>query len=351
MSKLINELKPKDSKKRKDYITLLSVMSAFAVLMLHSNRCFNQFSYDRYWFTSNIICCICYPAVPIFFMITGANLLDYQDKYSTKEYFKKRLTKAFIPYVAWTFVFLVYRLIIKELSFSDLSFKFIFNGLENGSIMSYYWFFAPLFSVYLSIPLFAAVSKEKRTKVFTYLVVAGFFINAFIPFISKVFNLGLSSNIFVIVSYNYLLYAMLGYLIDKNELSKRWRIRIYVLGIASLLMRIIGIYLFSIKKGAIDETFGSYVGVPCILYATSIFVFIKQLCKKIKIWNIINILSKYTFEFYLMHYLVIDLTRVFFEPNIKSIYYRLGMPLIIIPLVMLVTFLLRKIPIVKKIVP
>ena len=71
--------------KRKNYITLLSVLSAFAVLMLHCNRCFNTFSYDRYWMTSNIIVLIFYPAVPIFFMITGANLLDYQEKYSTKE--------------------------------------------------------------------------------------------------------------------------------------------------------------------------------------------------------------------------------------------------------------------------
>lgn len=342
-----------DKKKapKKDYITLLTVISAFAVLMLHSNRCFNTFSLDRYWFTSNIVCAIFYPAVPIFFMITGANLLDYQDKYSTKEYFKRRAQKVLIPYFIWTLIMLFYRIITKDLSLSDVSFKYIYNGLQSGTIMSYYWFFAPLISVYLSIPLFAAVEKEKRKKVFSYLVILGLTLNSLLPFISGIFNLGLSNSITVLVSFNYLLYVMLGYLIDKNDLSKKQRIIIYLLGIAGLLTHIIGTYYSSIKAGYIIETYKGYVNVPCILYASCIFLFVKELCKKIKIGIIIKCLSKYTFEFYLMHYIVINLIQIIFNPNIKSIYYRLGMPFVIIPIVMFATFILRKIPFIKKIVP
>ena len=342
-----------DKKKapKKDYITFLSVLSAIAVLILHSNRIFYTFSYDRYWVTSNIIFSIFYPAVPIFFMITGANLLDYQDKYSTKEYFKKRTKKVFIPYLIWTLIMLAYRLLTNDLSLNDISFKYIFNGIENGNILPYYWFFPVLISVYLSIPLFAAVEKEKRKKVFTYLVITGFILNSFIPFVSKVFNLGLSSSIFVIVSYNYLLYVMIGYLLDKNELSKKWRIIIYALGITGLLVKIFGTYFLSIKAGTIVETFIGYINVPCLLYAVAIFVFAKELCKKIRLWKIFIILSKYTFEFYLMHYIILNLVQITIEPDIRSIYYRLIMPLIMIPIIMLVTFILRKIPIVKKIVP
>ena len=337
--------------KRKDYITLLSVLSAIAVIILHCNRCHWTFSYDRYWFTSGIICSICYPAVPIFFMITGANLLDYQDKYSTKEYFKKRALKVFIPYVVWTVIMLIYLISIKEVSLSKITFQYIFNGLENGSIMRFYWFFTPLICVYLSIPLFASVEKTKRKKVFSYLALLGFILNVFIPFISKLFNLGLSSSIFIIVSYNYLLYALIGYLLDKHDLQKRDRIIIYILGMLGLLMQCFGTYFASIKAGELIDTFNEYTNVPCLLYGVSIFVFVKELCKKIKIWKGINWLSKYTFALYLMHYLVLDPIQRIFNPDIRSIYYRLSMPFIVIPIVILVTFLLRKIPIIKRIVP
>lgn len=72
-------------KERKNYITLLSVISAIAVVCLHTNGCFWSFSKERYWFTANIIECVFFFAVPIFFMITGVTLIDYQEKYSTKE--------------------------------------------------------------------------------------------------------------------------------------------------------------------------------------------------------------------------------------------------------------------------
>ena len=50
-------------KSRKNYITLLSVVSAFAVVLLHSNGCFWSFSRERYWITANIIDAVFYFAI------------------------------------------------------------------------------------------------------------------------------------------------------------------------------------------------------------------------------------------------------------------------------------------------
>ena len=52
-----------------------------------------------------------------------------------------------------------------------------------------------------------------------------------------------------------------------------------------------------------------------------------------------------------MHFVILNFVQITFEPNINNIIYRLGMPFLIMPLVILVTILLRKIPGVKKIVP
>lgn len=94
--------------KRKEYIQNLSVISAFAVVMLHTNGVFWKFSYERYWVTANVIESVFYFAVPIFLMISGVTLIDYSKRYSTKDYFKKRIKKSVIPFILWSLLFLIY---------------------------------------------------------------------------------------------------------------------------------------------------------------------------------------------------------------------------------------------------
>ncbi len=150
---------------------------------------------------------------------------------------------------------------------------------------------------------------------------------------------------------NYLIYILVGYLIDNNEVEKKIRIIIYVLGILGLFAHIIGTYVLSINANSIIQTYKGYTNVPCILYSTSIFVFAKQIFKKVKINKIISKISNYTFAIYLIHWYILDTMRSLFEINAKSIIYRLGAPFIIIPICILITWCTRKIPIVKKILP
>lgn len=105
-----------------NYLTLLSIISSFAVVSLHTNGIFWQFSAERYWFTANIIESIYYFAVPIFFMISGVNLLDYSKRYNTQQFFLKRINKTFIPFIFWSFVGLIFRVsFIKDIPIDQIS--------------------------------------------------------------------------------------------------------------------------------------------------------------------------------------------------------------------------------------
>lgn len=75
---------------RKDYITLLGVVSAIAVVYLHANGCFWDFSTDDYRFSANIIESVFFFGVSEFFMITGVTLIDYPKRYSTEDFFRRR---------------------------------------------------------------------------------------------------------------------------------------------------------------------------------------------------------------------------------------------------------------------
>lgn len=198
-----------DRNSRDFSLTFIQVVCALAVVTLHTNGCFWSFSAtERYWFTANIIECACYFAVPVFFMITGITLLDYQDKYSTREYFKKRAEKTLLPYLAWSMVGIVFLLASKRVTPEIVTAKWIFNGLlSTDGIIDIYWFFQPLFCIYLCIPLYAAVEKGKKMETAKYLLWMGLIVNIFFPFLNSALNLGLQWPYRISVISNYLFWT------------------------------------------------------------------------------------------------------------------------------------------------
>ena len=333
---------------RKNYITILSSISIIAMVILHTNGCFWDFNRGATWFSANIIECVFYFAVPIFFMITGVNLIDYQDRYSSKEYLKKRIKKTVIPFLFWSILGVLF-FCIKESKLNDI--KYIYNSVMGTSIISIYWFFPAIFCVYLSLPLFASVEKSKKLPVFKYLCLMFLILNCLIPFIDSVFNLGLKLPLSIIVCTDYLFFTLVGYILDKVELKKHQRIIIYFFGIIGLLLHIIGTYTFSMSEDNIVKTFKGYENLPSILYSISIFVIVKQISSKINHIKFFEFFSKYTFSIFLLHGFIVYIAEKILHVNTLSLLYRLGAPFIIIPICIIITFILRKIPIVKNIVP
>lgn len=84
---------------RKKYLTVLSVVACLSVLCLHINGGFWTYRNSFLWYFSNFVECLFYFAAPVFFMITGATLIDYNKRYSTRQYAKKRLTRVGIPFL------------------------------------------------------------------------------------------------------------------------------------------------------------------------------------------------------------------------------------------------------------
>ena len=339
-----------------NFITVLSVLSAFAVIALHANGVFWRFDAEAAWWRSaNVIESVFYFAVPVFFMITGANLIDYRDRYDTRAYAKKRAKKTLLPFLAWTALGTVYRVLLREIPVSALSPRFLLDGFLNSTLVGVYWFFFPLFCVYLCIPLFAAVEKEKRRAVFSGLAVACFILNCLIPFLIRATGAGIVFPLSVSVGSGYLLYALTGYLL-KNEDPPLWgRICIYVLALGGLAAQIIGTQTLSLRAGEIVDLYKGYNNVPCVLAATGVFLAVKRLSPRLlrvpAIGRAFAALGKYTFAAYLMHWYVLDLFSKLPFVNVYSLLYRLTAPFAAFALCALAAWLLRKIPVARELVP
>lgn len=345
------------SKQKINYLSLASVISAFAVVMLHTNGVFWWFSTEGYWFSANIIESVLYFAVPVFFMISGATLIDYRERYTTKEYFKKRINKTFIPFVAWMLVGTLFTRLLDGKSLIPMEageWKETILNLINNKVIEVYWFFTPLFCVYLSIPLLSAIEKNIRIRVFQYLIAAALVFNIVFPFFSNIFSLGYTNYVLIDVADGYLFWIFVGYVLNKQTLEKKWRIISYVFGIIGLLIHMVGTYTLSMDAGAVVTLYKGYVSFPCVMYSIAIFIFIKEVGQKIKnqnIWCFVNWVGKYTFAIYLMHWFVMVVLQRLLDLNVYSIVYRLGFPVVVCGVCIFITWIMRKIPIVKKFVP
>lgn len=347
-------------KSKANYISYLSVISAVAVVYLHTNFCYWSFSTERYWVTSNIIEGICYFAVPVFFMISGATLLDFYERYDIKTFFIKRINKTVIPYIAWSIIGLIFSIFfLKSIAISDISFKYIISAfLDGDAIDNLYWFFPVLFCVYLAIPIIAAIPKPRKKQIYSYLVIVCFLLNILIPFLLRIFKIDYSFPYSLSVGSGYLFLVVFGYLLSNYELKPILRYVLYLLGIVGLLSHILGTQFLSFQAGKIIDTYKGYVNVPCILYSAAIFVLVKTAVQRLQskgklelIDHIIDRFSKYTLELYLIHWFFVRIFTSVIPIDGRSVLFRLLAPIPVIVLSVLLTMLLRKIPLLKRIVP
>lgn len=353
------------------YISVLNIIAAVSVVILHSNVSFWLDKTKPYWTMANVVESVFYFAVPVFFMLSGATLIDYQDRYSTKDFFKKRFIKTVIPFIAWSVAGLLwkYRKVLWAMLLGepnnglDWTFLSVTNGIVNTKFRDIYWFFIPLFCIYMIIPLFASVRKEKRVKVLTYIIWIALVINFVIPFalslLKRYAQIDFGWTYKIYVGFEYLFYVLVGYVIHKREIKLRYRLIIYAFALAGLLAHILGTY-FETKanpNGSIVSFYKGYYNLPCVLYSTGIFLFIKQAAMKIKNQKAIKVFSflqSYTFPIYLIHRYYLDV----FEENIHfikleraSLLYVVSATILALILSILTTMLLRKIPVLRRIVP
>ena len=338
------------------YLDLANVISAIAVVILHANASFWHFSATgNYWPRANVIECLFYFCVPIFFMISGITLIDYNKRYSLKEYFKKRISKVFIPYVFWSFFAIAYNIFfIGSIKTYDVTWTLIINKLLSGTGMEIYWFFIPLFLIYLIIPLFSMIDDKQKRIIFLYFTTICFIFNALVPFILGILNPDIKP-LNIGIEAKCLIYIGLGYLIHNCRIKQNLKHMFYFLALASLLVHIIGTYILSMDANRIILTYKGFTNVPGILYATGIFLFLKENGEKIMhnkiVYTIVTFLRKYTFGIYLLHIYILRTILKLYIVDAGSWQWVTIMPFVAIIASILITMIFKKIPILNKLIP
>lgn len=343
------------------YFDLLNIFACFAVVALHVNGAVHTFAKTRNWVSCMFIEALFYFAVPVFFMLTGATLMNYRKRYDTGAFFKKRIFKTFVPFMIWSIIGICWSIFYtKGMKISDINTpaKFI-SAVINCKGMGIYWFFPALFSVYLTIPLFSLVDEDKRIGkkgIFTYLILVYIVLNVLLPFVCRLTGIQWNSALNAVSCGGYVVWFLIGYLLANTDINKKFRILIYILGLLGFFMYFYLTVQNSFKTGRFDKTYAGYMNIPAIFMGTAVFVFFKYgkwnfIDKHEKAVRIVRNLSSASFGAYLIHYYLKYFSIRHFGIDPRSTLYRIVGTFIIYGLSVIIVRVIQKIPVIRKMVP
>lgn len=345
------------SKNRIVYIDILNILAIFSVIALHCNAIVHCNVNTRAWNTSLIVECICYFAVPIFCMLSGATLMNYREKYDTRTFFKRRLVKVLIPFIFWTIIMFIWKIYIGILDVSEYDgiIDWINAFFSSKEEPTYYFMFVML-GIYLTMPFLSLVAKKENTKSLWFAVLVYFIFNAFIPNILAIFKINYNYD-FSLQLGKYIIFVILGYLLSNQNICKKHRILIYCGAIIGIIYRYITTFILSKDAGAVIKTTWGYTSWHSILLASAVFIFIKNMnFKKLfkdknKVTKVLARISSCSFGIYLIHQIIMYYEKSIFEINVTSWQWRIIGVITTYLICLIIVMILKKIPILKRIVP
>ena len=338
-------------KKRELYIDMLNIVACFCVICMHCNGIVHTYTDSLAWKQSMVVETIAYWAVPVFFMISGATLMNYRERYDTKTYLIKRFIRVGIPFLAWSTINLAWKSYVGRIEFK-WSLQYIISLFWNNRIENVYWFFAPLFAVYLCIPVLSAMKQDRR--MLKYMAGCGILTYSILPLLCEICGLVFNPNYYFPMTGGYVVYVILGYLLSTEELNIKQRYCIYGSAILCMMIRYFSTVLFSGENG-LYKVFWGYVNFPAVGLAVGVFVFFKhikwdKLFSSVSKAKIVTSMASASFGIYLIHMIVLN---GFFVCGVNKygLKWRMLGPVLVYMISLSIVKFMQRVPIIKKIIP
>ena len=341
------------------YMDVLRVIACFSVIMIHSSAYYvvKDIGSFNFW-VGNIFDGLARIGVPLFVMISGALMLDKNYQFSTQKIIK-HIIRMIVFFVFWSvlycFIFNIVGSIIIEHESIDIT-KIIVSLIKGHYHL---WFVYLIIGLYLIVPLLRLWVNDTNKKYVEYFIILSIIFTYIIP---QIISIGSNySNLFEHIndiierklSLKYVggftTYFILGWYINNYELKNK-RI-IYILGLFGVLITIMGTYILSNTTGKALQMYGNlYINV--LFQTVAVFVIIKDKFKNMHTNNIINSISKYSLGIYAIHALIVTIMyRIIEKVNID--FALINIPVVFIVsfvFAYLISFILSKIPVLKKVV-
>ncbi|TWH39956.1 acyltransferase [Dulcicalothrix desertica] len=308
-------------------------------------------------------------AVPLFFMVNGALLLN--KSYNLRSHLKKVLY-LYILVSVWSFIYSVIFIPIEGVSYSIKEFLMAWFFLKEGT-SEHLWFLKALISVYLLFPFikeFYDVPGRKLLKLFCCIVFVFSFGNLFLINLLNSAKFVFGSNylndnsfdFFPMVNpfgnYSYtLFYFIVGAVLSEKIKSNKINVSTKVL-VTSFFTALFALFLYGVLMTVSSNTFydtvwNGYYSIMTLIMSASTFVFFSKLTyANDKVNNCLTIIGASTLGIYLVHRFVGAVTIPYFRGLILSngLVLNIIYGLLLVLGSLLIVLLLKKLPLLRKIV-
>ncbi|OOY33617.1 hypothetical protein BMI88_01600 [Thioclava sp. F36-6] len=288
---------------------LIRIISIFAVVILHV-AAFDVTQSDlgtTEWWTGNIYDAASRWCVPVFVMVSGALLLQQEDKGTLSAFYQRRLKRIAIPLLVWTIAFLVYGDL--KLTLGDKAFSFNENLKLIASGIPYFhlWFLYMIAPLYLFTPFIKRLISACPRNELWLLAAITFLIAALSEIIDN--YQGNGPGFFGAWFLMYLPYFLSGYLIytESSFHSQEKLLWATILGM-SVTATVAAVYIVAVRHGLDTGLyFYSYLSITVIPMSFSIFALLARAKNDFVHEKELRNFSNLTLGIYLIHPVFLDL--------------------------------------------
>lgn len=328
------------TKKREYAFDILRVISMIMVIIVHvANVYCRSFGLigNKSYLIALIFNTISRVSVPIFFMISGALLLDR--KFNKEKWFK-RVLKYILLIVVWDIIYLIWEYFYLGITYDKLYMLII------DPYRAHLWFLYTILVLYTIQPLLKLLmDKSSATLKIILLTIwvllsLGSMIN---PYVAKFFTIFSYIGYFIIGKYLY-------DFIKKFDLRK-YNLTLIIIMIMCFTFSIVMNYSLSIKLNQFYNMFFAYRTPFIMLSSFALYTLIISNYQKDYLNKLIIGLSDLSLGVYLIHGIFLDVTvKTFIYSSFNSL---IGLPIftiIIFILSIISVFIMKKIKFVKEII-
>lgn len=311
----------KTSTKRWIYLDVCKIVSIFLVVMMHvsAGSWGNAGFQSADWYIIGVFNVLSRFGIPLFFMLTGALLLNEEKEITFRKLFSRYLLRLTTAFLFWSVInMVIYYLQQAPGGFGDFTiYGFIVGVLEGAPYVHYFIFLS--MSLYLLIPILRAIAKN--LEICRYFIILWLIFAFAVPAIRQIpwiapsmpqffhdfFNqtAAAAERISPSLVVNFAGYMLLGHYIHKTQFTRgqaKWYV---VIGLCAFAITLALTFVMSNREGTSSEAFMHNFSLMIPFMAAGFMIGAKVFLEKTwfaaPVYNAIRFFSGVTFGIFLVH--------------------------------------------------
>lgn len=318
------------------------------VVCIHSNVYFLSKAHNEFhWVAIMIMTALCVVSVPLFFMVSGAGNLVKNRLTSYIELFKVKIPKVFIPFVIWSIIYVVLRIIMGKTDATPES----FISLIWEPAYYQFWFMYSLFGMYLCLPVFQYIVITSSKSLLQYILIFWIISSLLLPMMIRYIpGFKLSTHFNLIFLEGYWGYFILGGYLRKYPIErwKEWGGWLLLMGLIITLSSAILEWEFTPSNKYYGYVYGAYLLPGAAMMSAGAFILLQNVKIQERYKKIIIYLSGLTMGVFYIHLIVINSFELIFRNISPTLPNAVGKLLIVVLISLAACAVLRIIKPLRK---